>query len=189
MKTLSKSIGKALKQITTIVMAPLAVILVLGVFLFIFTLFLLRFLTTPIYYVWRLIEPQRLFNRNLWGLTRKEREAIYEKKTREYFDKLQNVSDARAPWLVPIIEREISKYRKLTYKELEQKLGDIEGRMHGLYGSKGFYQTEIQFIYDDLEEGPIRVMASIDDGSKLAYRPMGRSFIKTPDNTYIDEEE
>jgi hypothetical protein len=45
------------------------------------------------------------------------------------------------------------------------------------------YQIDVQLIWDKCINGPIRVIASIDDGRLRAYRPLSVSFVVKP----IDE--
>lgn len=42
------------------------------------------------------------------------------------------------------------------------------------------YQIEVSVLWDDVSRGPVRVMASIDDGGWRAFAPLTRSFIKRP---------
>ena len=100
--------------------------------------------------------------------------------------------DDIAPWLIPIIEKKLEKYRKMSFAELQKVKPKLLHDRHGTPGHKDFYQYEIEIFYNG---GPrpffprnIRIVGSIDDGSEyLSRHPISRDFIKTPQNTFIGE--
>jgi hypothetical protein len=49
------------------------------------------------------------------------------------------------------------------------------------------YQVEIQFVWDDRAGGNVRVLGSIDDGGWHAWVPVSRSFLKSSDESFVDE--
>lgn len=48
-------------------------------------------------------------------------------------------------------------------------------------------QVEINVLWDDGKEGPIRVMLSIDDGGWRAFAPVTESFVIAEDGTLLGE--
>jgi hypothetical protein len=48
-------------------------------------------------------------------------------------------------------------------------------------------QVEAEAVWDSGKDGPLRVLALIDDGGWRRFAPMSESFIVAPDSSYVDE--
>jgi hypothetical protein len=49
------------------------------------------------------------------------------------------------------------------------------------------YQVEVEGFWDDRSTRHLRIMVAVDDGGWRAFAPLSRSFIITPDGTFVDE--
>lgn len=58
---------------------------------------------------------------------------------------------------------------------------------NGFRASGKEYQFEIIVYWDDKPNGDVRVIGNVDDGGWRAYFPLGTSFLKAPDGTFIGE--
>jgi hypothetical protein len=86
-----------------------------------------------------------------------------------------------------IIESELELFRTKSYSELVS-LVDSEPTVGQKVGPSGKeYQFEIMVYWDDKLDGDVRVSGNVDDGAWRAYFPLGTSFIKGPDNTFVGE--
>ena len=86
-----------------------------------------------------------------------------------------------------IVETELEAFRKKSYHELVDMV-DSEPTVGQKLGPTGKdYQFEIMVYWDDKPDGNIRVIGNVDDGGWRAYFPLGTSFIKAPDNTFVGE--
>ena len=86
-----------------------------------------------------------------------------------------------------IIQAELESFRSKPYAELASLI-DSEpsvGQRDGLSGKE--YQFEIMVYWDDKPDGDVRVIGNVDDGGWRAYFPMGTSFIKAQDDTFVGE--
>jgi hypothetical protein len=86
-----------------------------------------------------------------------------------------------------LLEEELGKLRRESYNDLvgRIKTGALTETRQGDSGTE--YQLEFTFTWDDRPGGNVRVLGSIDDGRWRAFVPITRSFIKSPDNTFVDE--
>lgn len=67
-------------------------------------------------------------------------------------------------------------------KSHDEAKGLIDKPVHnsvGEIGSQNFYQVEINAFYDDpiSQSGDIRIMISVDDGGRRAFKPLVREVI------------
>ena len=87
-----------------------------------------------------------------------------------------------------ILDSIVAGYHKKTYAELAQLIdGDI-GVFH-VYGESGTkYEIEIDVFWDEENEKNIRFDAILDTGIFSSLFPMRETFIKSPDNEFIEEE-
>jgi hypothetical protein len=86
-----------------------------------------------------------------------------------------------------ILSEEIAKLRKLSYGELRESLLR-ESETFEVVGASGTrYQVETEAFWDSGAEGPLRVLALIDDGGWRSFAPMSESFIVAPDGSFVDE--
>ena len=88
---------------------------------------------------------------------------------------------------IEIVQAELESYRSKPYSELVSLVDGepIVGQKLGLSGKE--YQFEIIVYWDDKPDGDVRVIGNVDDGGWRAYFPLGTSFIKAPDNTFVGE--
>lgn len=85
-----------------------------------------------------------------------------------------------------ILVDSMERYRKRTYSELRCMIGDVEN--DNVVGqSRTEYQLEFQVVWDDMPDGDLRVVASIDDGGLRAFMPLTESFIMNPFGEFVDE--
>lgn len=85
-----------------------------------------------------------------------------------------------------ILAEGLAKLRKLSYGELKTRIDTVDTQE--VTGPSGaWYQLEYQTVWDGEAEGNIRVLGSIDDGGVRAWFPMSDSFIKSPDDSFVDE--
>ena len=85
-----------------------------------------------------------------------------------------------------LLRESLDRYRKFTYGELQNTIGDIEtSQVSG--GSGTQYQLEVQVFWDGINQQNIRVMASIDDGGWRAFAPLTDSIIMAPDGSFVGE--
>jgi len=86
-----------------------------------------------------------------------------------------------------IIQAEIDNYRSKPYSELAALI-DAEPYVGQIIGSSGTeYQVEIMVYWDNKPGGAVRVIGHVDDGGWRANFPLGTSFIKASDDTFIGE--
>ena len=86
-----------------------------------------------------------------------------------------------------LLEEELGRLRLESYTDLvgRIKTGALTETRRGDSGTD--YQLEFTFIWDDRPSGNVRVLGSIADGGWRAFVPITRSFIKSPDDTFVDE--
>ena len=84
-----------------------------------------------------------------------------------------------------LLTEKLAEYRRLSYAELVAKI-DNDEYVQIAGSSNTEYQIEIQFMWDDKENGELRVLAGIDDGTlRGAFRPVCEDFIMSPDGNFI----
>ena len=89
---------------------------------------------------------------------------------------------------IQLLEGELARFRPEPYAELVRRIEEkstLEYEQAAASGAK--YQVEIQFLWDDQPGGNALVMGSIDDGGWRAFLPLSRSFIKSPDGSFVGE--
>jgi hypothetical protein len=86
-----------------------------------------------------------------------------------------------------ILNEEIAKLRQRRYSDLRDSLLR-ESETFEVVGASGTrYQVEAEAVWDSGKDGPLRVLALIDDGGWRRFAPMSESFIVAPDSSYVDE--
>ena len=81
-----------------------------------------------------------------------------------------------------ILTQELGQFAARAFDELVQSINHPEVR--NLVGESGAnYQIEFSVLWDSKPGGPLRIMASIDDGGWRAFLPLTDSLIITPDGT------
>ena len=84
-----------------------------------------------------------------------------------------------------LLTEKLAEYRRQSYAELVAKI-DNDEYVQIAGSSNTEYQIEIQFMWDDKENGELRVLAGIDDGTlRGAFRPVCEDFIMSSDGNFI----
>lgn len=85
-----------------------------------------------------------------------------------------------------LAEMELESYRSLKYEAIATKLGTQDCfERETEDGNK--YSVEVDFFYDDAEEGNIRVIAMISNSLWTSISPFSSDFIVAPDGSFIGE--
>jgi len=83
-------------------------------------------------------------------------------------------------------EKILQSLRKLSYRECRKLMEQRSTKT--VQGPDGkTYQLETQAFWDSKKNGNIRVMVLVDDGGISAFKPLTRSFIISPDGTFVGE--
>jgi hypothetical protein len=85
-----------------------------------------------------------------------------------------------------ILLRELEVYRRKSYAELTELIGQEAMRTEIAHGGKT-YQVKIDFVWDDKPSGAVRALGAIDDGGWRAFLPLSEDFIKAADGSFVDE--
>jgi hypothetical protein len=85
-----------------------------------------------------------------------------------------------------VLAKALSEYRTKTYSELLYLL-ESQDTSEVTAESGTNYQLEIQAVWDDKENGNLRVMGSLDDGRWRVFTPLTDDFIMAPDGTFVGE--
>lgn len=86
---------------------------------------------------------------------------------------------------VAILEREMGRYRRLSFAELLRLLDEVETREVISGGTN--YQLEFQAVWDDEPRVHLRVFGMIDDGGWRSLSPLTSDFIIAPDGSFVGE--
>jgi hypothetical protein len=87
-----------------------------------------------------------------------------------------------------LVENVIALLRDLTYQELVARfVGQRPEHLSVVAASGSRYFVEVQGFWDSGSQGPIRVLAAIDDGGRSAFKPLCGDFIKAEDNSFVGE--
>jgi len=89
--------------------------------------------------------------------------------------------------LINLLEKEMESFRSLLYEALANNIGTKPTTSETRSSNGNTYQIEISAFWDDQPKGNIRVVGCIDDGGVSTFKPLSRSFIKSPDNRFVDE--
>jgi hypothetical protein len=88
---------------------------------------------------------------------------------------------------IMILGEELDKYRTKTYLELKTLISDKPiGKEIRTYNDAD-YNVETIINWHDNPEENIKVLVYVEDGEMRSFIPLIKSFIKTPDNEFIDE--
>lgn len=88
-----------------------------------------------------------------------------------------------------ILEQELLQFRRMSYADLYEQIKS-ENVVQRLGSSGVLYTIEIEVFLDDPgdKEGPLRVLASIDDGGFLAaLSPLSSDFIIDREGNFTGE--
>jgi hypothetical protein len=85
-----------------------------------------------------------------------------------------------------LLATHLAGYREYPYLRLVELVGSVEtADVRGANGT--MYQLEVEFFWDDMKKGDIRVLAAIDGGPISSFKPMTDDFIKAANGTYVGE--
>jgi hypothetical protein len=85
-----------------------------------------------------------------------------------------------------LLAAELQHYRKMQYAELKPRIGSSERKE--IIGQSGVhYQFVMSAFWDGETDRDIRIIGSIDDGGRSAWRPMTDSFILSPSGKFVGE--
>ena len=87
---------------------------------------------------------------------------------------------------IDILENKLIEFRKLTYSELVEKIGNQE-TFEGETQTGEPYQIEVDFFFDDEKEKTLRVTAMISYSFITDFAPVTSDFIIAPNGKYISE--
>jgi hypothetical protein len=86
-----------------------------------------------------------------------------------------------------VLERELLVLRGESYANLVHRIQAGPFAYDMAVANGVTYQIEIDCIWDGTPGGNVLVMGSIDDGGWRAVSPLTRSFIKSPDGSFVGE--
>jgi hypothetical protein len=86
-----------------------------------------------------------------------------------------------------LLSNKLSEYRKLSYKQLVNKIDQRSDRFEVAGESGVIYQIVIRAVWDDKQDKDVRILGSIDDGGWRSFSPLGDSFIVAPDGSFVGE--
>lgn len=83
----------------------------------------------------------------------------------------------------------VEPLRDLPYEELARRARERQVDVVEVRGRDGVdYQVEVLYVWDHNPDGPVRVMAAVDDGGIRAFFPMAAGdFIKSKSGEFIGE--
>jgi hypothetical protein len=87
---------------------------------------------------------------------------------------------------VAVLERELAALGGEPYADLVLRIADGPQAIERVAPSGTTYQMEIDVRWDARPNGNVRVIGSIDDGQWRVFVPLTRSFIKAPDDSFVE---
>ena len=88
---------------------------------------------------------------------------------------------------IEILNKELTQFRSKSYSELKSLITGKPILKEIRTYNDADYNVEIVASWIDKPSGNIKVHAFIDDGELRSFFPISSSFIKSPDNTFVDE--
>jgi hypothetical protein len=85
-----------------------------------------------------------------------------------------------------VLRAQLQPWRERSWSDLRDEIGRSE-RFELTAESGTWYQGKVQVLWDDKQNGAIRVIASVDDGGWRAFVPLTVDFILAPDGTFVGE--
>ena len=80
----------------------------------------------------------------------------------------------------------LTRFRAMSYEALTRLVGTSEtSEVRSDSGTT--YSVQVDVFWDDRPNGPVRVMAMIDDGGITAFMPKSDDFIMTPNGDLMGE--
>ena len=87
---------------------------------------------------------------------------------------------------VEIAEKELEKFRALSYEEIASKIGKQENFEYSTEKGEP-YRVEVDVFYDDSEDQNIRVISMISYSFWTDISPVSSGFIVAPDGRFVGE--
>ncbi|MGK0296616.1 MAG: hypothetical protein ACI9XC_000205 [Gammaproteobacteria bacterium] len=88
---------------------------------------------------------------------------------------------------IEILVQELDVFRSKTYAELKTLISDKPiGKEIRTYNDAD-YNVEIIINWHENPDGNIKVLAYVEDGEMRSFIPLTKSFIKNPDNEFIED--
>ena len=88
---------------------------------------------------------------------------------------------------IEILSLELDNYMNIPYSRLKTMISDQPiGKEVRTYNDAD-YNVEVVINWKDQPEGDIKVLAYIEDGEMRSFIPLSKQFIKTPDDTFLEE--
>lgn len=87
-----------------------------------------------------------------------------------------------------ILDSIVSEYHKKSYDELVKLINGDIGVFHVKGESGTEYEIEIDVFWEKEEGKNVRFDAILDTGIISSFFPMRETFIKSPDNKFVEEE-
>jgi hypothetical protein len=85
-----------------------------------------------------------------------------------------------------ILASGLQRYRRMQYSELKPLIGSSDRKE--VVGRSGVqYQFVMSAFWDGEPDRDIRIIGSIDDGGRSAWKPMTDSFILSPSGKFVGE--
>jgi hypothetical protein len=86
-----------------------------------------------------------------------------------------------------LLELQLEAFRSESWAELVRRI-DLDPVVFERAGTgAATYKLEIECVWDGPRGGNVRVIGSVDDGGSRAFIPITRSFIKSADDSFVDE--
>jgi hypothetical protein len=86
-----------------------------------------------------------------------------------------------------VLDAVMQEFKREAYRDLVAKIGQGPVTMVRQGADAKEYQLEFEFLWDGTAGSRVMVIGSIDDGGWGAFFPLSRSFIKTPDESFVGE--
>lgn len=85
-----------------------------------------------------------------------------------------------------VLSKLLAGYKANSYSDLLRLL-NTQDTSEVTADSGATYQVEFQAVWDDKEDGNLRIMGCIDDGGMRAFMPLTDDFIMTPNGEFVGE--
>lgn len=87
-----------------------------------------------------------------------------------------------------ILDSIVGQYHKKSYAELVELINGDIGFFHVKGESGREYEIEIDVFWENKERGNVRFDAILDTGVISSFFPMRETFIKNPQDEFVEEE-
>jgi hypothetical protein len=82
---------------------------------------------------------------------------------------------------------QIDDLRRMAWGELRDRYLKSPESIEVRGGSGIVYQVQTQAFWDSQQDGDLRIIVAVDDGSWRAFLPLSEDFIIAPDGSFVDE--